>query len=228
MSNKILVVDDEPDALELIEFNLRTAGFDVTTATDGESALSKARSAVPSLIILDVMLPEIDGMEVCKILRRDPATARVPIIMLTAKAAEIDRVLGLELGADDYVTKPFSPRELVLRVRGLLRRKSEVGEETTDRVVAGELVIDLPRHEVLVAGRKLELTATEFKLLTLLVQRRGRVQSREQLLRDVWEYESLIDTRTVDTHVRRVREKLGKAARYVETVRGVGYRFTDS
>ena len=226
MNNRILVVDDEPDALELIEFNLRGAGFEVVTAMDGPEALKQARSLMPSLIVLDVMLPEIDGMEVCKQLRRDPATARIPIIMLTAKATEVDRVLGLELGADDYVAKPFSPRELILRVKGLLRRKDEpagAGEE----IRAGDLVIDLPRHEVHVAGKKLDFTATEFKLLTLLAQRRGRVQSRDQLLRDVWEYDSLIDTRTVDTHMRRVREKLGRAARYLETVRGVGYRFVE-
>jgi DNA-binding response OmpR family regulator len=226
MSHRILIVDDEPDALELIEFNLKGAGFEVVTAIDGESALKKARSLLPSLIILDVMLPELDGMEVCKLLRRDSATAHIPIIMLTAKAAEIDRVLGLELGADDYVTKPFSPRELILRVKGLLRRKGEPAEEA-EHVRVGDLVIDLPRHEVLVGGKKLDLTATEFKLLTVLAQRRGRVQSRDQLLRDVWEYDTMIDTRTVDTHMRRVREKLGKAAKHLETVRGVGYRFVE-
>jgi DNA-binding response OmpR family regulator len=165
---------------------------------------------------------------VCKLLKRDPATARIPIIMLTAKAAEIDRVLGLELGADDYVTKPFSPRELVLRVKGQLRRKSEAVEAEGEHIQAGELTIDLPRHEVLVGNRKIEFTATEFKLLTVLVQRRGRVQSRDQLLQDVWEYDNLIDTRTVDTHMRRVRDKLGKAAKHLETVRGVGYRFIES
>lgn len=227
MSNKILVVDDEPDALELIEFNLKAAGFEVASATDGEEALRKARSLAPALIVLDVMLPELDGMEVCKALRRNPATAQIPIIMLTAKAAEIDRVLGLELGADDYVTKPFSPRELVLRVKGLLRRKGDAGDEPGERIQVGEMVIDVPRHQILVSGKKLDLTATEFKLLMVLAQRRGRVQSRDQLLRDVWEYDSLIDTRTVDTHMRRVREKLGKAARYLETVRGVGYRFAE-
>jgi DNA-binding response OmpR family regulator len=226
MSAKILVVDDEPDALELIEFNLKGAGFEVVTAVDGAAAVKKARALVPALMVLDIMLPEMDGLEVCKLLRREPATAHIPILMLTAKAAEIDRVLGLELGADDYVTKPFSPRELVLRVKGLLRRQTETPEKG-ERLQVGELVIDLPRHEVSVSHRKVELTATEFKLITLLAQRRGRVQSRDQLLRDVWEYDSLIDTRTVDTHMRRVREKLGKAARYLETVRGVGYRFIE-
>ena len=220
----ILVVDDEPDAVELIEFNLKAAGYQIVTAADGNEALQKARATLPSLIILDLMLPEVDGLEVCKMVRRDPNTSAIPIIMLTAKAAEIDRVLGLELGADDYLTKPFSPRELVLRVKNLLRRGPEQ-EAVKDHIQAGELVIDVPRHTVGVRGGKIELTATEFKLLTVLAQRRGRVQSREQLLRDVWEYEALIDTRTVDTHMRRLREKLGPAAKYIETVRGVGYRF---
>jgi phosphate regulon transcriptional regulator PhoB len=228
MSDKILVVDDEPDALELIEFNLKTAGYEVISAMDGNAALRKARQMVPSLIILDLMLPEVDGMEVCKILRREPDTAKIPIIMLTAKAAEIDRVLGLELGADDYVTKPFSPRELVLRVKGLLRRRGEPSEEKSERIRVGELLIDIPRHQVSVGGQPIDLTATEFKLITTLAQRRGRVQSRDQLLRDVWEYDSLIDTRTVDTHVRRLREKLGQAAQHIETVRGVGYRLVES
>jgi DNA-binding response OmpR family regulator len=224
---KVLVVDDEPDAVELIEFNLKAAGYDVVTASDGEEALKKAKAVLPDLVILDLMLPEVDGLEVCKILRRDPATSSMPIIMLTAKAGEIDRVLGLELGADDYVTKPFSPRELVLRVKNLFQRRSG-REEKKDRFQLGELTIDVPRHLVSVGHRKVELTATEFKLLTVLAQRRGRVQSREQLLHDVWNYDNLIDTRTVDTHVRRLREKLGRAARYLDTVRGVGYRFVET
>ncbi len=223
---KILVVDDEPDAIELIEFNLKQAGFDVITAADGEEALQKARKSQPALVVLDVMLPEIDGLEVCKTLRRDPATASLPIIMLTAKAAELDRVLGLELGADDYVTKPFSPRELVLRIKKLLERE-KVAAKKADRIVFGELLIDLPRHQVSWRGKRIDLTATEFKLLMLLAERRGRVQSREQLLRDVWNYDSMIDTRTVDTHMRRLREKLGPAAKFLDTVRGVGYRFVE-
>ena len=227
MKSKILVVDDEPDAVELIEFNLKAAGYDVVVAMDGAEALKKARAHLPSLIILDVMLPEMEGTEVCKALRRDPNTSGIPIIMLTAKAAEIDRVLGLELGADDYVTKPFSPRELLLRVKGLLRRGAAT-EEKADRLTIGELNIDIPRHSVTVKGKSVELTATEFKLITVLAQRRGRVQSREQLLQDVWEYDNLIDTRTVDTHMRRLREKLGAAAKYLDTVRGVGYRFVEN
>jgi len=227
MKSKILVVDDEPDAVELVEFNLRGAGFDVITAGNGDEALKKARTFAPDLILLDLMLPEVDGLEVCKILRRDPATSAVPIIMLTAKAAELDRVLGLELGADDYVTKPFSPRELVLRVKNLLRRRTEP-DEPADRVQVGDLLIDVPRHLVSVSGRAVDLTATEFKLLTVLAQRRGRVQSRERLLRDVWQYDNLIDTRTVDTHMRRLREKLGRASRFLDTVCGVGYRFAEA
>ena len=227
MKPKILVVDDEPDVLELLEFNLKAAAYDVATASDGEEALKKARNLLPSLIILDLMLPEVDGLEVCKILRRDPRTSAIPILMLTAKAAEIDRVLGLELGADDYVTKPFSPRELVLRVKRLLR-SGQPPEAKMDHIVWKEIALDVPRHLATVKGRPVDLTPTEFKLLTVLAQRRGRVQSREQLLQDVWEYDNLIDTRTVDTHMRRLREKLGLAAKYLDTVRGVGYRFMDA
>jgi len=225
---KILVVDDEPEAVELVEFNLRQAGFDVLTAADGSEALARARGTPPSLIVLDLMLPEIDGLEVCKILRRDPATAGIPIVMLTAKAEEVDRVLGLELGADDYLTKPFSPRELVLRVKRILERGRPPAGAETESLLFGELVIDIPRHLVRWGGKAIDLTATEFKLLSVLAQRRGRVQSREQLLRDVWEYNSAIDTRTVDTHMRRLREKLGAASKHLDTVRGVGYRFVDA
>jgi two-component system phosphate regulon response regulator PhoB len=226
MKPRILAVDDEPDALELITVNLNNAGFSVTTAEDGAEALRKARANPPDLILLDLMLPQIDGLEVCKLLRRDEATRDIPIIMLTAKATELDRVLGLELGADDYVTKPFSPRELVLRVKGMLRRRQNP-DEPEERLSVGTLVVDVPRHAVTIQGKGIELTATEFKLITILVQRRGRVLSREQLLRDVWEYDAIIDSRTVDTHVRRLREKLGSAARHLETVRGVGYRFIE-
>src|SRR5438552_3812655 len=223
---KILVVDDEPDAVELVEFNLRSAGYEVVKAGDGAEALKKARAVLPQLIVLDLMLPEVDGLEVCKILRRDATTRAIPILMLTAKAAEIDRVLGLELGADDYVTKPFSPRELVLRIKRLLRSGAPA-EEPADRIEWKDLCVDIPRHQATVRGKPLDLTATEFKLLLVLAQRRGRVQSREQLLQDVWEYDNLIDTRTVDTHMRRLREKLGPAAKYLDTVRGVGYRFVE-
>ena len=227
MKSKILVVDDEPEAVELLEFNLKKAGFEVIAATDGAQAIRQARSGLPSLIVLDLMLPEIDGLEVCKMLRRDPATARIPIIMLTAKAAEVDRIVGLELGADDYVTKPFSPRELVLRVNKVLRR-GQAQEAQPDTLKFGDLLLDTPRHLVKWRGKPVELTKTEFKLLAVLAQRRGRVQSREQLLRDVWEYNTMIDTRTVDTHMRRLRDKLGPAAKYLDTVRGIGYRFHEN
>ena len=227
VKQKILVVDDEPEAVELVEFNLKQAGYDVVTAADGAEAIRKARSSAPVLVVLDLMLPEIDGLEVCKLLRHDPATLGIPIIMLTAKAAEIDRVLGLELGADDYLTKPFSPRELVLRIKKVLAR-GQSPAEIPGASKFGDLVIDEPRHLVKWRGKPIELTATEFKLLSILAQCRGRVQSRDQLLRDVWEYNSLIDTRTVDTHMRRLREKLGPASKYLDTVRGVGYRFIES
>jgi DNA-binding response OmpR family regulator len=227
MKPKILVVDDEPDALELVGFNLKRAGFEVMTAGDGPTALRKARELQPALIVLDVMLPDLDGLEVCKQLRSDPRTSATPVILLTARAAEVDRILGLELGADDYVTKPFSPRELVLRIRNVLGRRSDLGL-STDVLRIGQITVDPSRHQVEVRGQPVDLTATEFKLLTVLAQRRGRVQSREQLLRDVWEYDSMIDTRTVDTHVRRLREKLGPAADVIETVRGVGYRVPEA
>jgi two-component system phosphate regulon response regulator PhoB len=227
LKERVLAIDDEPDLLELIEVNLKAAGYEVLTASNGKDGLEMARQRVPELIVLDVMLPELGGLEVCKSLRRDPATREVPILMLTARATEIDRVLGLELGADDYVTKPFSTRELVLRVKNLLRRKTAgQGEQTNIQV--GGLSIDLARHRICFQGRPLDLTLTEFKLVTVLAERRGRVQSRDQLLKDVWGYNSAIDTRTVDTHMRRLRHKLGGAARYLDTVRGVGYRFVES
>jgi len=219
-------VDDEPEAVELIEFNLKQAGYAVATASDGAEALKKAHAQPPDAIILDVMLPEMDGFEACKVLRLDPATARVPIIMLTAKAAEIDRVLGLELGADDYLTKPFSPRELLLRIKKILARGASE-EKPREQIRFSDLLIDIPRHIASWKGKTIDLTATEFKLLTLLAQRVGRVQSRDSLLRDVWEYDTLIDTRTVDTHMRRLREKLGPESKHLDTVRGVGYRFVE-
>jgi two-component system phosphate regulon response regulator PhoB len=173
------------------------------------------------------MLPKMSGLEVCKALKRESATSRIPIIMLTAKSDEVDRIVGLELGADDYVTKPFSPRELLLRIQSVLRRSSTGGEKQ-ERIKVGDIVLDHSRHEVLVKNEKIELTATEFRLLAILMERRGRVQTRDRLLNDVWGYESVIDTRTVDTHIRRLREKLGPVADYVETVRGVGYRMIET
>jgi DNA-binding response OmpR family regulator len=224
MKPKILVVDDEPDALEILGFKLKEAGYAPIFAKDGTRAIKVARDERPALIVLDLMLPEVDGLEVCKILRRDPATSAIPILMLTARAGEMDRVLGLELGADDYVTKPFSPRELVLRIKKLLARV-KAADEPVAQLRIGALVIDVPKHEVTVAGSPVTLTATEFKLLEILARRRGRVQTRDRLLQDVWGYDNPIDSRTVDTHMRRLREKIGDAAEYLETIRGVGYRF---
>jgi two-component system phosphate regulon response regulator PhoB len=224
MKTKILVVDDEPDALEVLGFKLREAGYTPIFAKDGTRAISLARDERPDLIVLDLMLPEVDGLEVCKILRRDASTSSIPIIMLTARAAEMDRVLGLELGADDYVTKPFSPRELVIRIRKQLAR-ARSGDDAGSHLRVGDIQIDVPRHMVQVGSKAITLTATEFRLLEILARRRGRVQSRDRLLQDVWGYENPIDSRTVDTHMRRLREKLGGAAQHLETVRGVGYRF---
>ena len=221
-----MVVDDEADVIDMLVINLRAAGFQVVAVEDGATALAKARTEAPSLIILDLMLPKMPGLEICRVLKSDPATRHIPVIMLTAKAEEVDKIVGLELGADDYVTKPFSPRELILRINRSLRRGKEkvVGVE---KLIIGELILDHTRHEVLVKGRSVDLTATEFRLLALLMERRGRVQGRDSLLNDVWGYESVIDTRTVDTHVRRLREKLGTLASYIETIRGVGYRISE-
>ncbi|HUE62046.1 MAG TPA: response regulator [Chthoniobacterales bacterium] len=222
-SKRILIVEDENDVVDLLTLNLRKAGgFLISKAGDGATGLTKARAEKPDFIILDLMLPKIPGLEVCKILKSEAATRHIPILMLTARAEEIDRVVGLECGADDYVTKPFSPREIVLRIKAILRRGAT--EEADDRLSAGPITIDPARHEVLVNGKRVELTSLEFKLLRTLMQRRGRVQERDRLLNEVWGYESVIDTRTVDTHVRRLREKLGRAGEVVETVRGFGYR----
>ncbi len=221
---KILVVDDEPDSLEILGWKLKESGYNPVFATDGLRAITLVQDERPALVVLDLMLPQIDGLEVCRVLRRDPATAAIPILMLTARTSEMDRVIGLELGADDYVTKPFSPREVVLRIKKLLARSS-TGAETMPMLRWPDLEIDIAGHEVRVAGTVVALTATEFKLLEILARNRSRVQSRERLLRDVWGYDSPIDSRTVDTHMRRLREKMGPAAHHLETIRGVGYRF---
>ncbi len=228
MPPKILIIEDEPDVTELVKYNLIGAGFVIEIAADGMEGLQKTQACLPNLILLDLMLPKLDGLQVCRLLRSDSRTAHIPIIMLTAKSSEIDRVLGLELGADDYVTKPFSPRELVLRVKKLLER-TQFPEVRVESFRFGDLLVDIPRHLIKIKNCRIDLTATEFKLLITLIQRRGHVQSRDQLLRDVWEYDEQIDTRTVDTHVRRLREKLGpNGAKYLDTVRGVGYRFLET
>ena len=220
---RILIIEDESDVADLLALSLRKAGFNTSAVPDGASGLQNARDNRPDLIILDLMLPKMSGLEVCRILKADTATSHIPILMLTAKAEEIDRIVGLEFGADDYVTKPFSPREVMLRIRAILRR----GEKPEESLQAGSISIDPGRHQVRVNGKRVHLTSLEFKLLRTLIQRRGRVQDRDKLLNDVWGYESVIDTRTVDTHVRRLREKLGKAGDVIETVRGFGYRLRE-
>jgi two-component system phosphate regulon response regulator PhoB len=226
MAATVLIVEDEQDVLDLLVYNLNKAGLKTIVARDGAAALQKARDTTPDLVVLDLMLPHVEGTDVCRQLKANPRTAAVPIIMLTAKAEETDRIVGLELGADDYVTKPFSPREVVLRIKKLLARAK--GEATPAEVhKAGDLVVDTAKHAVTVKGKPVELTVLEFKLLATLMERRGRVQTRDRLLTDVWDYSGDVDTRTVDTHMRRLREKLGKAADLIETVRGVGYRFAE-
>lgn len=226
-TKKILVIDDEIDVTELVGYHLRSKGYSVETLNDSTKSIGVARSFVPDLIVLDVMMPEINGIQICRMLRGDPKLKTVPVIFLTAKAEEQDRVLGLETGADDYVAKPFSTKELLLRIQALLRRAGSPGGDENRRIEVGSIVLDGERHFVLVHGKQIDLTATEFRLLRLLMERKGRVQTREHLLLNVWNYETEIETRTVDTHVRRLREKLGTEADLVETIRGVGYRMVD-
>src|ERR1700735_3079969 len=221
MAPTVLLVEDERKLRELVRPSLGRGGFTVLSTGSGAEAITLAASSTPDLVVLDLGLPDVPGETVAGEVRR---IGQVPIVMLTARAAEEDRIAGLELGADDYVTKPFSPRELILRIRKLLHR-AQSAEEPTAHLRLGEIDMAVPSHLVQVSGRRLTLTATEFKLLEILARRRGRVQSRDRLLQDVWGYENPIDSRTVDTHMRRLREKLGSAAQHLETVRGVGYRF---
>jgi two-component system, OmpR family, phosphate regulon response regulator PhoB len=218
----ILIVEDENDLARTLEYNFRAEGFDVVGCGRGRDVAPTALARAPSLILLDVMLPDISGWDVCRKLKGDARTQRIPIIMLTARAEEIDRIVGFELGVDDYVTKPFSPRELVLRARAVLRR-TEPGDAQV--LETGPLRLDLVAHRAQVNGSDVELTALEFKLLHTLMSRRDRVQSRELLLNDVWGLHLNVETRTVDTHVKRLREKIAGAGAWIQTVRGVGYRF---
>jgi two-component system phosphate regulon response regulator PhoB len=227
ISKKILIVDDEADVTELVSYHLKAKGYQVQTTNNPNTSLGVARTFLPDLVILDVMMPDLNGIQICRLLRADPQLKNVPVIFLTAKAEESDRIQGLETGADDYICKPFSTKELVLRVSTVLRRVTEVEVEDAKKLQAGEIVIDVERHQALISGKPVELTATEFKLLRLLMERRGRVQTREHLLLNVWNYETEIETRTVDTHVRRLREKLGGEADWIETIRGVGYRLAE-
>ena len=226
MARSILVVDDEPDLLELVRFTLDRAGFRVETAASGEEALSRLRRSVPDRLVLDLMLPDLSGEEVCRRVRGDPGLTGLPVIMLTAKSEEVDRVVGFELGADDYVTKPFSPRELVLRVKALLRRSSEAAASSAP-LERGPLRLDPERHRCAVEGEEVELTAKEFQLLEVLMRRPGRVMTREKLLDEVWGSDIAVTSRTIDTHLKRLREKLGAAADLIQTVRGLGYRFAE-
>ena len=221
---RVLVIDDEPDIVALVAYHLAKSGYSVSTATNGSEGLAMAKRDKPSLIVLDLMLPGLSGFEVMEQLRGDPATARVAVLMLTARREEGDRIQGLALGADDYLTKPFSPQELVLRVAAILRRVRAGGEDTSGIQQIGPLLIDTNAHRVTVDGRELDLTPTEFKLLLLLAERKGRVQPRNMLLEIVWEAAPDIQTRTVDMHVQRLRAKLGEAGNLIETVRGFGYR----
>jgi phosphate regulon transcriptional regulator PhoB len=225
MPARVLVIDDEKDIVSLLRYHLEKSGFHCLEGMDGSTALRLVREYHPDLLILDLMLPGMDGLEICRQLRQDVATARLPILMLTAKAEEVDRVVGLEVGADDYVVKPFSPRELVARVRAILRRAQEPAEFVVKRI--GELEVDESRHSVGVQGTPVELTAKEFGLLCALMRANGRVLNREQLLEGVWGYADAaeIESRTVDVHIRRLREKLGSEAKRIVTVKGVGYRF---
>jgi two-component system phosphate regulon response regulator PhoB len=222
---RVLVIEDEADLREVLHYNLTQAGHRPYTAATGEAGLKLAQEVRPDIVLLDLMLPDLAGTSVAKSLRREPQTQLVPIIMVTAKAEEIDRIVGFELGADDYVVKPFSVRELILRIDAVLRR----GRTPEQRLLeAGELRLDKEAHRVTVSGEEISLTALEFKLLVTLIERRERVQARGTLLSDVWAIDAEIASRTVDTHVKRLRDKLGTAGRFIETVRGVGYRFSET
>lgn len=222
----VLIVDDEPDLACLVEFNLKQAGLETSVAFTGAQALQVARLRVPDLVLLDLMLPDISGREVCRRLRAEPTTRRIPIAMLTARGEEVERIESFEAGADDYITKPFSPRELVLRLKAIVRRTS--GQAHSEQLVVATLRLDLGAHRAFVAEREVELTSLEFKLLRSLMLHPGRVRSREQLLADAWGITAAMETRTVDTHVMRLRDKLGGARELVETVRGVGYRLSEA
>lgn len=226
MSNKILIIEDEPDIRKTIEYNLSREGFEILTSAslkEGKELLDKSFS----LLVLDLMLPDGSGLDLCRELKSNQELMNIPIVILTAKDDEVDKVVGFELGADDYVTKPFSVRELILRIKAILKRGSSQKNETVEiERQFGDLVIDIDSHEVFVNKEQISLTALEFRLLSQLIDRRGRVQSRDQLLSDVWGYSAEVTTRTVDTHIKRLREKLGTMGKYVQTIRGVGYKFS--
>jgi len=224
---RILVVDDEPDVTELLQYKLRQDGYLVEVINDPLLIMAKAREFSPDLFILDIMMPDLDGIKICRMIRADPHLSRVPVIFLTARGATEDRIKGLETGADDYLAKPFDAKELILRIGLIFKRLGSEPSSPVRELRAGTVVMDEERHAVTVGGEAVELTATEFKLLRLLLERKGRVQTRENLLVNVWNYDTETETRTIDTHIRRLREKLGPEAGLVETIRGVGYRIMD-
>ena len=228
MDAKILIVEDERDIVDLLRYNLQESGFETDYVRNGADALHRAVENPPDLILLDLMLPEVDGLIVCRLLKNDPRTKNIPVVMVTAKTEERDRVAGLELGADDYITKPFSPREVVLRVSAVLRR-IQAGKQTesTKQIETHGLTIDLDKHQVLTEGGSIDLTATEFKLITLFARSPGRVFTRDILMDVIWGQEYYGIDRTVDTHVSRLRRKLGEFGKHIETVHGVGYRFKE-
>ncbi|HZL33660.1 MAG TPA: response regulator transcription factor [Tepidisphaeraceae bacterium] len=223
----ILVIDDEKDLIEMLQYNLEREGYDVIAAHDGQSGLEVATKHRPDLVVLDLMMPGIDGLQVCQRLRSDPKASRMPIIMLTAKATEADRIVGLELGADDYITKPFSPREVVARVKAVLRRAASQAE-APQVIRNGDLAIDLHGHEVLFRGERVPLTATEFKILQFLAGRPGRVFSRDEIIDAALNNDQAVFDRTVDVHITAIRRKLGPGAAHIETVRGFGYKFRNA
>ena len=226
MLQKILLIEDEPDIRKTLEYNISREGYDVVSAPSLSEGRNHLNSGSFSLILLDLMLPDGSGLDLCREIKSDKEKVATPIIILTAKDDEVDKVVGFELGADDYVTKPFSVRELILRIKAVLKRGERKQENLEVQRQFGDLLIDVDSHEVFVNDQSITLTALEFKLLRQLVDRRGRVQSRDQLLSDVWGYSADVTTRTVDTHIKRLREKLGSMGKYVQTIRGVGYKFT--
>ena len=226
MSQKILIIEDEPDIRKTLDYNISREGYKVVSASSLSEGKEQINSSYFSLILLDLMLPDGSGLDLCREIKSDKDKSSTPIIILTAKDDEVDKVVGFELGADDYVTKPFSVRELILRIKAILKRGESKKETLEVQRQFGELTMDIDSHEVFVNSEQIILTALEFRLLRQLVDRRGRVQSREQLLSDVWGYSAEVTTRTVDTHIKRLREKLGTMGKYVQTIRGVGYKFS--
>jgi DNA-binding response OmpR family regulator len=226
MEKLIAIVDDEEDIAELLAVNLKKSGFKTKEYSNGKSFLNSLQKSSPDLVLLDLMMPEIDGLEVCKVMKKDEKYSAIPIIMLTAKTEEGDKVLGLELGADDYVTKPFSPREVVARVKAVLRRQGKK-EETPERTIINDIIIDPKKHEVTVKNKKISLTATEFNILQILSEKRGWVLSREQILDKLWGSEKVVVDRTIDVHIKHLREKLGTAGKIISNIRGVGYKMEE-